>query len=1372
MTTFDRILIANNGMAAAKFLISMHSHFQSTKDARPIHFCGMVSPDDLKSGASYISKLDSIVLVPSGPSSANYGNVDLIVELAKEHSCGAVWPGWGHASENFLLAQKLEVAGIVWIGPSWQCMQRLGDKVESLLQAQRCGVPCAPWSGSAAVCASDSGIYSEEQAVLVCEQIGYPVMLKASNGGGGKGIRRINSKAESVSCYRQVRAEVSEGIIFAMKCLENCRHVEVQILGNGKGQCISLATRDCSVQRRHQKLIEEGPAPFIPPTVLHAMEEAAERLCASVSYGNAGTVEFLYRSDEFFFLEVNCRLQVEHPVTELLWGINLPALQLGLALEIVELDTILGSRKHAHVVGCRIVAEDPSNNWMPSSGDIESLTLPPVGEACRFEYFSVGNGIHQYSDSQFGHVFFAADSREIALGQLAHFLDRFTLVGSVANNAAFMATVVRGSSFAAGPPATSWLDQTRVKHVRADCWLSLVAVSAHLAMDAYRSAETESLRWIRRGHRAPHVPASYTETLVCPSGERVGVLATRTAPTRVRVELASLTATRRVDVEWIVAAGNSAVMILPPNMAGVLASVVPTAKGKLKAQVGQGWHQYEVLEDTSRVSAPMNGRLVRWLISENDFVLRGSPLCEIEAMKMVSQVCARISGSVHFKVQEGVSFIEGDWLATIEDSEHHVDPLASPQSFVGSILDKISVQPLNSAEIAFVLRNKLDGFAEDLENFDLDIATAESLLALFVRDEQECLRWIDGEFSNVASATDYELVTVWRHRLNLNARMETVGQLLARFPELKDQVLPHLDSQQHANLFPSVNPVEDGACLANTFYIYDLPGMIAKAVEGEVFCEQIFARDFRVGMVAWLVTITTGSIVREVVFIGNDITFQAGSFALEEDQVYLEASALARARGIPRVFIACNSGARLGLCESVQSLFRVQWKQNDNPSLGAEYLYLIDSDYQRLKDSVVASPREHSCEGKIWVISDLLGGSGVENLMGSGAIAGESSKAYEEIVTLTYVTGRTVGIGAYIARLCQRIIQKESAPILLTGYQALNKLIGANVYHSNDEIGGPGVMFRNGVSHLTVKTDQEGIDRIMEWIAFLPPKKGTPLPILSEPISLEVHADWESLFDLHSFVEVQSGWAQSVIVGRARLGGVPIGVIVVQTRQTQFFQPADPADPHSQSVARPQAGQVWYPDSAYKTAQAIEDFNHEELPLMILANWRGFSGGQRDMFNEILKFGSFIVDALRVYTRPVFVYLPPKAELRGGAWVVIDARINPEQIEMYADPTARGGVLEPSGTIEIKFRDKALFALMLRSDGVAQIISHMEDSKAKLQARFEQLKPTLKQIASNFADMHDTPTRMLHIGAIRGIVPWENSRAFFCKRLRERLSQE
>lgn len=177
-------------------------------------------------------------------------------------------------------------------------------------------------------------------------------------------------------------------------------------------------------------------------------------------------------------------------------------------------------------------------------------------------------------------------------------------------------------------------------------------------------------------------------------------------------------------------------------------------------------------------------------------------------------------------------------------------------------------------------------------------------------------------------------------------------------------------------------------------------------------------------------------------------------------------------------------------------------------------------------------------------------------------------------------------------------------------------------------------------------------------------------------------------------------WAQTVVTGRARLGGIPVGVIAVETRTVELTMPADPANLDSEAKTFQQAGQVWYPDSSYKTSQAIKDFGHEELPLIILANWRGFSGGMKDMYEQIVKFGAYIVDGLREYKQPVLVYLPPNSELRGGAWAVLDSQINPTYMEMYSDPESRGGVLEPEGIVEVKYKEKDMLKTIARLDHV------------------------------------------------------------------------
>lgn len=402
-----------------------------------------------------------------------------------------------------------------------------------------------------------------------------------------------------------------------------------------------------------------------------------------------------------------------------------------------------------------------------------------------------------------------------------------------------------------------------------------------------------------------------------------------------------------------------------------------------------------------------------------------------------------------------------------------------------------------------------------------------------------------------------------------------------------------------------------------------------------------------------------------------------------------------------------------------------------------------------------------------------------------------------------------VGIGAYLVRLGQRAVQIEGQPIILTGAPALNNLLGREVYTSNLQLGGTQIMYRNGVTHMTADDDFAGVSKIVDWMSFVPEKRNGPVPvspsadgwdrdiIYCPPQKQPYDVRWmisgkheddgsfqSGLFDKDSFVETLGGWARTVVVGRARLGGIPMGVIAVETRMVENITPADPANPDSIEQVSNEAGGVWYPNSAFKTAQAINDFNNgEQLPLMILANWRGFSGGQRDMFNEVLKYGSFIVDALVKFEQPIFVYIPPFGELRGGSWVVVDPTINPTVMEMYADAEARGGVLEPEGMIGIKYRKEKQLETMARLDpiygGLRKQLENQELSpdetseiKARLVAREKQLLPVYAQVAAQFADLHDRAGRMKAKGTIRKALEWTGARRFFYWRLRRRLNEE
>ncbi|GMP80190.1 hypothetical protein CsSME_00035383 [Camellia sinensis var. sinensis] len=565
-----------------------------------------------------------------------------------------------------------------------------------------------------------------------------------------------------------------------------------------------------------------------------------------------------------------------------------------------------------------------------------------------------------------------------------------------------------------------------------------------------------------------------------------------------------------------------------------------------------------------------------------------------------------------------------------------------------------------------------------------------------------------------------------------------------------------------------------------------------------------------VGMVAWTMEMSTPEFPsgRTILIVANDVTFKAGSFGPREDAFFLAVTDLACAKKLPLIYLAANSGARIGVAEEVKSCFKVGWSDESSPESGFQYVYLTPEDHSRIKSSVIAHELKLSSGETRWVIDSIVGkedGLGVENLSGSGAIAGAYSRAYRETFTLTYVTGRTVGIGAYLARLGMRCIQRLDQPIILTGFSALNKLLGREVYSSHMQLGGPKIMATNGVVHLTVSDDLEGVSAILKWLSFVPPYSGGPLPILaaSDPPERPIEYSPENacdprgaicgvlngsgkwlggMFDKDSFVETLEGWARTVVTGRAKLGGIPVGIVAVETQTVMQIIPADPGQLDSHERVVPQAGQVWFPDSASKTAQALMDFNYEELPLFILANWRGFSGGQRDLFEGILQAGSTIVENLRTYKQPVFVYIPMMGELRGGAWVVVDSRINSDHIEMYAERTAKGNVLEPEGMIEIKFRTKELLECMGRLD--QQLINlkkklqearstgahaTSESLQQQIKAREKQLLPVYTQIATKFAELHDTSLRMAAKGVIREVVDWNNCRSFFYKRLRRRV---
>eukprot|EP00915_Cephaloidophora_sp_WS-2016_P009778 GHVH01014072.1.p1 GENE.GHVH01014072.1~~GHVH01014072.1.p1 ORF type:complete len:2409 (+),score=321.17 GHVH01014072.1:129-7355(+) len=2223
-----RILIANNGNAAIKGMRSMNAWSHMLFEEGIFEFVVMATEDDLKAKADYIFQGDTVVSVPPGPTVNNYSNITLIVDIAIRERCDAVWPGWGHASENYKLAEAITNANLIWIGPNAAAMISLGDKIGSSIIAQSVDVPCVGWSGSDIVVDIDASATSvaitEDLLMKACvtdaknakwhaERIGYPLMMKASQGGGGKGIRRVYKIDEVDQAFHAVTNEVPDSPVFLMGLVESCRHLEVQVIADSYGNAWAVNSRDCTLQRRCQKMIEEGPITAAPRSMVDDMERSAERLATCVGYENAATVEYLFdpQQDKYYFLEVNARLQVEHVVSEENSDVNLPAAQLlvamGVALtDIQDLNKWYNREdktKQAlrHCVACRVTAEHAEENFRPTAGKVTELCFSPGPHV--WGYFSIGatGCIHQYADSQFGHIFAMGETRMVAIKRMIVALNHLVVRGEIHTNIDALIQLLKSDDFRNNQTTTTWMESRfclkslpppNTEHSTdmstTQFFMGLLAATVFRTSKKFEKSIADFRHAVDTGHTPHELLLSTPQDLVfrSDSGDvKFRCTAMNVGPNRIRVALGSSS----IECEYNVLDDDGGMML---NVNGVSRRVYCLESQGIRVKFSDNSTMlFHDDVDPSLVISDMSGRILRWLIADGEMGYSGDAFCEIEVMKMFMPLKLNRTGRMKHSISEGTTFKSGDVLAvlsfddvpdavtttpatvhkgsfcddlihvtgsslsnmegqslqslfeylqkTMKDIlngyEHphgendaseitifteeymkvmcHEDLMRDiglnilskvsrllPDEFVQSVKslllhegveeDDVAVcmneltskywsngqeiselytvlghlvdprewrcelvinhlelfleqqsayrdweraMPTDDSELMVqvfrahaatyrsveilstmigslcryygaddfdTLHNKMSSIVNNVEeelntkdcqklvlacrclrlsrniprlperirsvidafnavlsdenmpqkladfyippaNSDWLVNTTkvpdDALIAiltgsecdlwmrkfafwLYVRRHYESLGlnrmdeipydhdssrmvvlWthsspLDGRYlqtdeassnftatpkdkekgrlrhmlrifhgdlndsaanieltssfhqsigcafscandfmqnamtvledihqrynktdssihpqSNVSLVCfiglkgeclvqpasrgaesdendqfpkDFPITADWlfesvksckpvlqalrvqtikivylsgrsreprmhgffywqpfsfnsrlrllyfsAHNLaNLNgsarqselssgkSRSPTRDSLryqeveLLRFCPLPFVQLLELSRMCHFNITPipilqpstfifkaipklghskdsrffcrtivqfhhpensseshsyqstagsrfsfrvnassidggwvdelereflsslqsletvmqsgsrhtarrsqggnhllmvlltyggkpdtcisakdlshvateffrgnqtkieelnlrqvevrvlqrggrqvtlsvpmrvilddptgqaircrvyaervdpssgtalfhpirrrNINGIEEAsgedlsahnpvntphpvltvldekrvlAMKFGTIYARDflhlfeasclrlweealpstalegrprtlsslnslgamtphhsdisprmsqgtrqqIPDKLLEAVElvldeNDVLCDVKCAmKPQTIGMLAWEVTLKTPEFpqARTFILISNDITNQRGSFGVKEDLLFLRATERAIASGCPRVFIAANSGARIGIAQEIRDDFQIEWIDESNPSKGFHYLYLTAEEYAEHRASVRCTPIDHPIKGLIYVLEGIIGkevGMGVENLAGSGAIAGITSKAYDKVATYTYVTGLTVGIGAYLTRLGHRVIQKAThAPILLTGYQALNKLNGKEVYRSNNEIGGPGVMHRNGVACDLVENDLEGCYQLLKLLSYAPCYRHGPMAIstmsvdavdrpiqykgdnsadprymlsgkyVASPENPDRPPKWlGGIFDKNSWLETNINWAKSVITGRARLGGIPIGAIAVETRSTDAVVLADPAMPESTEICLKRAGQVWYPDSAYKTAQAINDFNREELPLIIFANWRGFSGGQRDMFFEVLKFGSMIVDALVAYNQPVFVYLAPYCELRGGAWVVVDPRINELNMEMYADPRSRGGVMEPSGTVAIKYRDNAIrqtimrldpeYKELLAEDGrLANQGVQVDDMRRKTLAdsiskRFKDLLPSYQKAATSFCDLHDCVYRMEAHGAINGQVKWEDARAFFYWRLRRQL---
>ena len=461
------LLVANRGEIAVRIVRAARE--------RGIRTVAVFSePDRL---APHVLEADEAYPIGPAAPAESYLRGDKLIEVAKASGAEAIHPGYGFLAERASFAQAVEDSGLIFVGPSAETIAAMGDKTEARRRMADAGVPIVPGLTETV---SDAG-----EAAAAAVQIGFPVLLKAAAGGGGKGMRVVEAEADIErafeSAQREALAAFGDDSMYLERYLDQPRHIEIQLLGDAQGNVVHLGDRECSIQRRHQKLIEEAPSPALSPEARAAMGEAAVRAAKAVDYRSAGTVEFLYQDGDFFFLEMNTRLQVEHPVTELVTGLDIVDWQLRVAsgelLDFRQEDVEL----RGHSIECRIVSEDPSAGFLPSTGVITRLETP-TGPGIRWDG-GVVEGFHvsPHYDPLLGKLIVHAPTRAAAISRMARALDALVLSG-VESSAPFLRRVMDEADFRSGSFSVRYLEQhpELVEFADSGCALRVAAVTAAL----------------------------------------------------------------------------------------------------------------------------------------------------------------------------------------------------------------------------------------------------------------------------------------------------------------------------------------------------------------------------------------------------------------------------------------------------------------------------------------------------------------------------------------------------------------------------------------------------------------------------------------------------------------------------------------------------------------------------------------------------------------------------------------------------------------------------------------------------------------------------------------------------------------------------
>ncbi|MBL6620908.1 MAG: acetyl-CoA carboxylase biotin carboxylase subunit [Ilumatobacteraceae bacterium] len=580
----SKILIANRGEIAVRVI----------RAAREMGIATVAVYSELDRNALHVRLADEAYALGGQTAAESYLNTEAILDAIRSSGADAVHPGYGFFSENADFARAITEMGVAWIGPPPAAIDEMGDKVSSRLAAQRGGAPIVPGTTEFAK--------GPEEIRAFGDEFGWPVCIKAAFGGGGRGMKVVESgdavEEAMASAQREAKAFFGRDEVYVERYLTWPRHVEVQIVGDQQGNVVWVSTRDCSAQRRHQKLIEEAPAPGLPDGVEEAMGEAAVKAAKAVGYYNAGTVEFIYQDGEFFFLEMNTRLQVEHPVTEVITGIDLVEWQIRVAAgePLPMTQDEVAARRIGAGIEVRINAEDPAGGaFLPSPGPITELAAPS-GFGVRFDTgYESGDEISQYYDNLVGKLIVWGRDRDTAIARTITAL-REMRVSGVATTIPADIAILEHPDFAAVEHSTKWVEQT----------LDLSGVSA--------------------------TPAAAPDVDVEPLVERT---------TTVEVN------GRRFSVRmWV------------PETVGVAAAAPKRAKRSGGGGSSGG--------GSGQVTVPMQGTIVKVMVEVGQSVEAGQAVVVLEAMKMENQISADVSGTVaEVKVAPGDTVGGGDTVVVI-----------------------------------------------------------------------------------------------------------------------------------------------------------------------------------------------------------------------------------------------------------------------------------------------------------------------------------------------------------------------------------------------------------------------------------------------------------------------------------------------------------------------------------------------------------------------------------------------------------------------------------------------------------------------------------------------------------------------------------